>query len=216
MATSKRKHRHGIYRFYAPFYDRVFAPSFSDGHSKLYSSLVLEKNDHILEVGIGTGISLTHCPEFVRVDAIDYSEAMLVKARKRFQKGEISAQVEFTKMDAHSLEFEDNAFEHSIVAHALAVVAEPKVVLDEMIRVTKRGGKIVIVNHYKKNGGPSSRCSIHSENVSVLECMLSLSNSLKNAVLMYSKKCGLIGVLQAFSFVKYLSTDSLNLLCIGK
>ena len=154
MASSKRKHRHGIYRFYAPFYDRVFAPSFSDGHSKLYSSLVLEKNDHILEVGIGTGISLTHCPEFVRVDAIDYSEAMLVKARKRFQKGEISAQVEFTKMDAHSLEFEDNAFQHSIVAHALAVVADPKVVLEEMIRVTQRGGKIVIVNHYKKNGGP--------------------------------------------------------------
>ena len=153
MAIVKRKHRHGIYRLYAPIYDRVFAPSFSDGHSKLYSSLVLERNDHILEVGVGTGISLTHCPDFVRVDAIDFSEAMLVKARKRLQNGEISAQVEFTKMDAHSLEFEENIFEHSIVAHALSVVAEPKVVLEEMVRVTKSGGKIAIVNHYKKEGG---------------------------------------------------------------
>ena len=63
MTDSKRKHRHGIYRLYAPIYDRFMAPSFADGHSKMYNSLGLQKGDNLLEVGVGTGISLTHVPK---------------------------------------------------------------------------------------------------------------------------------------------------------
>ena len=63
------------------------APSFADGHSKMYKPLALKKGDYVLEVGIGTGISLKHYPDFVKVEAIDYSEPMLVKARKKVEKG---------------------------------------------------------------------------------------------------------------------------------
>ena len=80
-----------MYRLYAPIYDRFMAPSFADGHSKMYKPLDLKKGDYVLEVGIGTGISLKHYPDFVKVEAIDYSEPMLVKARKRFENGEIRA-----------------------------------------------------------------------------------------------------------------------------
>ena len=72
MDETKRKHRHGIYRLYAPIYDRFMAPSFADGHSKMYKPLNLKEGDYVLEVGIGTGISLKHYPEYVRVEAIDY------------------------------------------------------------------------------------------------------------------------------------------------
>ena len=58
MAKESLKHRIGPYRLYAPVYDRVFAPSFSEGHRKMYQSLDLEEGDRILEVGVGTGISL--------------------------------------------------------------------------------------------------------------------------------------------------------------
>ena len=153
MTKSKRTHRHGIYKLYAPIYDRFMAPSFSDGHSKMYQPLNLKSEDHILEVGVGTGISLTNIPDFVKVDAIDYSEPMLVKARKRQEKGDFAAQINFQQMDAHVLEFETNQFDHSVVAHTLAVVAEPEVVLKEIIRVTKPSGLIVIVNHYKDKKG---------------------------------------------------------------
>ena len=153
MGKGKRVHRHGPYRFYAPIYDRFIAPSFSEGHSKMYESLGLKSGDRILEVGVGTGISLTFCPEFVQVNAIDFSSHMLKKARKRMQKGAIAPDVTFSQMDAHSLEFDDDLFDHSVVAHALAVVAEPGIVLEEMKRVTKSGGRITIVNHYKKGGG---------------------------------------------------------------
>ena len=53
------------------------APSFADGHSKMYNSLGLKKGDNLLEVGVGTGISLTHVPKDIKVEAIDYSEPML-------------------------------------------------------------------------------------------------------------------------------------------
>jgi len=153
VTKSKRTHRHGIYKLYAPIYDRFMAPSFSDGHSKMYKPLNLKSEDHILEVGVGTGISLTNIPDFVKVDAIDYSEPMLVKARKRQENGDYVAQITFQQMDAHVLEFDNNQFDHSVVAHTLAVVAEPEVVLKEIIRVTKPSGLIVIVNHYKDKKG---------------------------------------------------------------
>ncbi|PBO81809.1 MAG: hypothetical protein COC13_00455 [Methanobacteriota archaeon] len=153
MEKSKRKHRHGIYRLYAPIYDRIIAPSFADGHSKMYTSLNLEPGNHVLEVGVGTGVSLKHYPAFVKVEAIDYSEPMLVKARKRIEKDEVEADINIQQMDAHNLEFKDNQFDHSVVAHALAVVADPDIVLMEMKRVTKSQGLIVIVNHYKEKKG---------------------------------------------------------------
>ena len=153
MGKSKRKHRHGIYRLYAPIYDRLMAPSFADGHSKMYVPLNLKPGNQVLEVGVGTGISLKHYPAFVKVEAIDYSEPMLVKARKRIGKGEVEADVNIQQMDAHHLEFEDDHFDHSVVAHTLAVVADPDVVLMEMKRVTKSQGLIVIVNHYKEKKG---------------------------------------------------------------
>jgi len=153
MTDSERKHRHGIYRLYAPIYDRLMAPSFADGHSKMYNSLNLKEGDKILEVGVGTGISLTHAPDFVKVEAIDYSEPMLVKARKRQEKGEFAAEINFQQMDAHVLEFDTNHFDHCVVAHTLAVVADPEVVLKEIVRVTKSSGLIAIVNHYKDRKG---------------------------------------------------------------
>ena len=153
MEKSKRKHRHGIYRLYAPIYDRIIAPSFADGHSKMYTSLNLKPGNHVLEVGVGTGVSLKHYPAFVKVEAIDYSEPMLVKARKRIEKDEVEADINIQQMDAHNLEFKDNQFDHSVVAHALAVVADPDIVLMEMKRVTKSQGLIVIVNHYKEKKG---------------------------------------------------------------
>ena len=153
MTGSKRKHRHGIYRLYAPIYDRFMAPSFADGHSKMYNSLGLKKGDNLLEVGVGTGISLTHVPKDIKVEAIDYSEPMLVKARNRQDRGEFVADINFQQMDAHVLEFGTNQFDHCVVAHTLAVVAEPEVVLKEIVRVTKPSGLIAIVNHYKDKKG---------------------------------------------------------------
>ncbi len=150
VAKETLKHRIGPYRLYAPVYDRFFAPSFSEGHRKMYQSLDLEEGDRILEVGVGTGISLSFCPDNVHVEGIDFSESMLRQARQKLDDGGIGSNVVLSKMDAHELEFDDNTFDHSLVAHALSVVSKPERVLSEMKRVTKVGGRICIVNHYTK------------------------------------------------------------------
>ena len=147
MAKESLKHRIGPYRLYAPVYDRVFAPSFSEGHRKMYQSLNLEEGDRILEVGVGTGISLAFCPDYVQVEGIDFSESMLRQARQKLDDGGIGSNVVLSKMDAHELEFDDETFDHSLVAHALSVVSKPSRVLSEMKRVTKRGGKILSLIH---------------------------------------------------------------------
>ena len=148
-----RKDTNIAYKIYAPVYNRVFAPSFAEGHTRMVEALDAQPGERVLEVGVGTGISLRHYVAGVRVDALDFSAAMLKKARKKIDKGEVAAEVTLHQMDAHKLEFDDDTFDHAVVAHAIAVVAEPEVVLREMIRVTRPGGKLVVVNHYKDDPG---------------------------------------------------------------
>ena len=148
-----RKDTNIAYKIYAPVYDRVFAPSFAEGHTRMIEALDAQPGERVLEVGVGTGISLRHYVLGVKVDALDFSAAMLKKAQKRLDKGEVVAEVRLHQMDAHKLEFDDDTFDHAVVAHAIAVVAEPEVVLREMMRVTRPGGKLVVVNHYKDDPG---------------------------------------------------------------
>ena len=155
MAT--RKNSNIAYKIYAPVYDRVFAPTFAEGHTRMVEALDAQSGERVLEVGVGTGISLRHYVAGVRVDALDFSAAILKKAQKRLDRGEVVADVTLYQMDAHKLEFIDETFDHAVVAHAIAVVAEPDVVLREMMRVTKPGGRLVIVNHYKEEPGKLSR-----------------------------------------------------------
>ena len=151
--VAARKDTNIAYKIYAPVYDRVFAPSFAEGHTRMVEALDAQPGERVLEVGVGTGISLRHYVAGVRVDALDFSAAMLKKARKKIDKGEVAAEVTLHQMDAHKLEFDDGTFDHAVVAHAIAVVAEPEVVLREMMRVTRPGGKLVVVNHYKDDPG---------------------------------------------------------------
>jgi len=148
--VAARKDTNIAYKIYAPVYDRVFAPSFAEGHTRMIEALDAQPGERVLEVGVGTGISLRH---YVLGVKVDFSAAMLKKAQKRLDKGEVVAEVRLHQMDAHKLEFDDDTFDHAVVAHAIAVVAEPEVVLREMMRVTRPGGKLVVVNHYKDDPG---------------------------------------------------------------
>ena len=155
--VAARKDTNIAYKIYAPVYDRVFAPSFAEGHTRMVEALDAQPGERVLEVGVGTGISLRHYVAGVRVDALDFSAAMLKKAQKRLDKDGVAAEVTLHQMDAHKLEFADDIFDHAVVAHAIAVVAEPEVVLREMMRVTRPGGRLVVVNHYKEEPGRLSR-----------------------------------------------------------
>ena len=100
-----------------------------------------EKPGRLLEIGVGRGDNL---PQYVHrpVTGIDVSEGMLAYARKKAPAG-----CDLHIMDATDLKFPDNTFEYCVISHVLSVVPDPVVVMDEVFRVVKPGGKVFILNH---------------------------------------------------------------------
>jgi phosphatidylethanolamine/phosphatidyl-N-methylethanolamine N-methyltransferase len=73
---------------------------------------------------------------------------MLNKGWQRVQKQNLS-HVTLQKMDATRMDFPDNTFDSVFAAYVISTVPEPKIVVEEMVRVCKNGGKIVFLNHFK-------------------------------------------------------------------
>jgi phosphatidylethanolamine/phosphatidyl-N-methylethanolamine N-methyltransferase len=141
-----------IYGKYSSFYDYIFSrfffPRIRHGNSK--SSI--KDGDRIIEVGVGTGISLPLYPRSCSVVGIDVTREMLDKAQEKKEKHKLD-HVDLFEMDAENMTFADNTFDHSLAAFVVTVVPNPERMVSEMKRVTKKGGNIVILNHFcSKNG----------------------------------------------------------------
>jgi len=138
----------GAYRRYAKHYDRVFGPVFSPGRRLAIQTLGLRPGARVLEVGVGTGLSLPDYPSDVRVVGIDISPEMLEKAHER-QAALRLAQVESLRvMDAEAMEFPDQSFDAVVAMYVASVVPHPDRLISEMRRVCVAGGDIVIINHF--------------------------------------------------------------------
>ena len=89
----------------------------------------------------------------MRVTAIDYSDEMLEKARKKVKEQNLTHIQALKQMDARALEFPDDCFDIVAAMHVLSVVPEPEKVMSEIARVLKPGGKVVITNHFDREKG---------------------------------------------------------------
>jgi phosphatidylethanolamine/phosphatidyl-N-methylethanolamine N-methyltransferase len=140
------------YRRWAPVYDATFGRLLS-ASVKQTVARTNELSGKLLEVGVGTGLSLPHyCPQ-LSVTGIDLSVDMLARARKRVQMqggGNIRALLE---MDATALAFPNAHFDVCVAMYVLTVVPEPQKVIAELARVTKPGGTILIANHFSVEHG---------------------------------------------------------------
>src|SRR3954471_4039198 len=95
------------YRRYARYYDLVFGAIFHPGRKTAIEHLHCRPGNRILEVGVGTGLSLSMYPPNVKVVGVDLSAPMLEKARERAKD---LPQVEaLLEMDAQKMTFEDNS-----------------------------------------------------------------------------------------------------------
>lgn len=108
----------------------------------------IKPGDTLLDVGIGTGLSLLAYPGYCKVFGIDISSKMLEKARQRVEEYNLK-QVELFEMDASHLKFPDDSFDHAVMAFIISTVPNPLKVLLEVKRVLKDGGNILIVNHFQ-------------------------------------------------------------------
>jgi phosphatidylethanolamine/phosphatidyl-N-methylethanolamine N-methyltransferase len=135
------------YRRYARTYDFYFGAVFQPGRKAVIDGMRCQPGEHILEVGIGTGLSLPMYPAHVRVTGIDLSAHMLARAQSRKERDDLS-NVELCEMDAEQMTFADNSFDKVVAMYVASVVPHPQRLVAEMQRVCKAGGEIFIVNHF--------------------------------------------------------------------
>jgi phosphatidylethanolamine/phosphatidyl-N-methylethanolamine N-methyltransferase len=136
------------YRRYAGFYDALFGPVLQPGRRAVLEALKLRPGDRVLEVGVGTGLSLPLYPESVRVTGIDLSREMLDKARTRVARRKLTQVDALLEMDAEAMSFADASFDKVVAMYVVSVVERPAKLLEELHRVCKPDGEIFIVNHF--------------------------------------------------------------------
>jgi phosphatidylethanolamine/phosphatidyl-N-methylethanolamine N-methyltransferase len=137
-----------VYDKIAKVYDLTFGPTLHPGRLIALERMSIKPGDKILEVGVGTGINVALYPEHCHVTGIDFSALMLEKAHERVVKKGVT-NVRLQEMDAANLTFADDSFDIVYAPYVISVVSDPVRVVNEMRRVCRPGGKIVILNHFR-------------------------------------------------------------------
>jgi phosphatidylethanolamine/phosphatidyl-N-methylethanolamine N-methyltransferase len=141
------------YARWAPVYDFVFGRVFAPGRAASIEAAE-RVGGRILDVGVGTGISLLDYQRSNRIAAVDYSEPMLKQARRRVLEHKLDNVECVAVMDAQILGFADGVFDVVLAQFVITTVPDPEAVLDEFVRVVRPGGEIILVNHIGAESGP--------------------------------------------------------------
>lgn len=140
------------YRRWAPFYDKTFGRLTTEGRRQAVER-INERTGRVLEIGVGTGLSLSNYKRDFEVVGIDLSPDMLDKARAKITEEGLTNVVGLHEMDASNLEFPDNSFDTVVAMYVLTVVPDPVAVMREMARVCKPGGQVMLLNHFSQEEG---------------------------------------------------------------
>jgi phosphatidylethanolamine/phosphatidyl-N-methylethanolamine N-methyltransferase len=137
-----------VYEKLASTYDLFFGPTLHPGRLVARERMGITPGDHILEVGVGTGINTSLYPPDCLITGIDLSASMLDKARERVAR-EGLRNVRLLEMDAAKTTFADDTFDIVYAPYLISVVPDPVKVALEMRRICRPGGKIIILNHFR-------------------------------------------------------------------
>ncbi|MGH6836630.1 MAG: class I SAM-dependent methyltransferase [Methylocella sp.] len=141
------------YARWAPVYDLVFALVLRPGR-KAAAAAADRLGGHVLDAGVGTGLELPMFDRRTRLTGIDLSEPMLRRAQWRVRAKALGNVAGLVVMDAARLAFPDAHFDAVVAPYVLTVVPDPQASLDELARVVKPGGEIILVNHVGSGQGP--------------------------------------------------------------
>jgi phosphatidylethanolamine/phosphatidyl-N-methylethanolamine N-methyltransferase len=133
------------YARWAPVYDLVFGAVFDRGRQAAIAAAE-QVGGRILEVGVGTGISLPRYSPESRIIGIDLSEPMLRKAQERVADLALSNVEALEVMDAEHLSFPDASFDVVVAHYVVSTVPNPEAALDEFARILRPGGEIILVS----------------------------------------------------------------------
>jgi len=133
------------YARWAPVYDLVFGALFNRGRQAAIAAAE-QVGGRVLEVGVGTGISLPGYSSATQIVGIDLSEQMLRKAQERVAELSLKNVEKLEVMDAEHLSFPDGSFDVVVAQYVVSTVPNPEAALDEFVRAVRPGGEIVLVN----------------------------------------------------------------------
>jgi phosphatidylethanolamine/phosphatidyl-N-methylethanolamine N-methyltransferase len=135
------------YRFYAPLYDRLFGAVLEPGRRALTEAVCGMRPTSILEVGVGTGLTLERYPESASVVGIDISKEMLEIARERAENLP-GRSIHLASMNAEAMDFPDDCFDCVAIPYVLSVTPNPERLVAEIRRVCRKNGTILVLNHF--------------------------------------------------------------------
>ncbi len=144
-----------VYRVWARFYDKIYVGLLARAQREAVDAAVACGRD-ILEIGVGTGLTLPYFPADRRVVGVDLSEDMLRVAGQKVIERKLTAVTGLSVMDACRLGLPDEAFDAVTAQFVITLVPNPEQALDEMDRVLRPGGEIVISSRLVDSGGASA------------------------------------------------------------
>ncbi|MDB5589478.1 class I SAM-dependent methyltransferase [Enterovirga sp.] len=144
------------YQRWAPVYDIVY-DKLTEPAARAAVAAVEASGRRILEVGVGTGLSLGYYATHSEVHGIDLSEDMLRRAAEKVRRRTLGHVKSLQVMDACRLGFPDACFDAVTAQFLITLVPNPEGALDEMTRVLRPGGEIVLVNHFGQDEGALAR-----------------------------------------------------------
>ena len=141
------------YKRHAPYYDAVFGVALRKGRKHAVAKANSLPGTRVLEVGVGTGLSLGDYGSDKKIIGIDISSEMLRKAQQRVAEHAVPNIEALLEMDAERITFDDDSFDTVVALYVASVVPNPGRFLSEVRRVCKPGGDVLIVNHFAKDDG---------------------------------------------------------------
>ena len=137
-----------IYSSYSGIYDLLFDAILQPGRRRAIDALDIEPGDDLLEVGVGTGLSLPLYPtEDCQLTGIDISLPMIQKAADKV--GSLGmTNVVLRQMSAEHLKWPDATFDKVLLSYVISAVENPEQVIREVHRVCRPGGRVLFLNHF--------------------------------------------------------------------
>jgi phosphatidylethanolamine/phosphatidyl-N-methylethanolamine N-methyltransferase len=142
------------YRRWAGVYDTAFGRISSAARRRAVDLVNRLPGTDVLEVGVGTGLSLPFYRPAKRITGIDLSREMLDRAHERVEREDLRNIVALREMNAEATDFLTNSFDIIVGMFVASVVAEPRRLLAEMKRLVRPGGNVLLVNHFVAEKGP--------------------------------------------------------------
>lgn len=141
------------YARWAKVYDALFGLVSAPARRRAVAAVNALPDGRVLEVGVGTGLSLPLYRRRLRITGIDISPEMLNRARAKVAREQLDPVEDLVEMDAEAMGFADGAFDAAVAMFVASVVPNPRRMLAEMRRVVRPGGTLLFVNHFAAEGG---------------------------------------------------------------